>query len=295
MNKIINQKFDEERALYHLENTSVENCVFAGEAGGESVLKEARHIEVKDCQFSLRYPLWHVQAYKLLNSMMDTFTRAPIWYSHHGLIQNCQIDGIKVLRECSHTKIVDSTIHSSELGWYCHDIEIKNSIIQSEYIFLNSSRVFIEGLKFQGKYSFQYMHDVEIKDSYLDTKDAFWHSENVVVKNSVIKGEYLAWFSKNLTLINCQIIGTQPFCYCENLKLIDCEMVDTDLAFEYSEVDATINGHVDSIKNHKSGKIVVDSVGEVIIEDPIMEVSGQVIVRKKMNKCHEQCLCQSSC
>ena len=58
-------------------------------------------------------------------------------------------------------------------GWYCHDIEIKNSIIQSEYIFLNSSRVFIERLKFQGKYSFQYMHDVEIKDSYLDTKDAF--------------------------------------------------------------------------------------------------------------------------
>ena len=52
---------------------------------------------------------------------------------------------------------------------------------------------------------------------------------------------------------------------------------------------------MDSIKNHKSGKIVVDSVGKVIIEDPIMEVSGQVIVRKNMNKCHEQCLCQSSC
>lgn len=295
MNKIVNQKFDEERALYHLENTSVENCVFAGEADGESVLKEARHIVVKDCQFSLRYPLWHVQDYKLIDATMDTLTRAPIWYSRNGLIQNCQIDGIKVLRECSHTKIMNSTIHSPELGWYCHDIEIKDSTIQSEYIFLNSYRVFVEGLKFQGKYSFQYMHDVDIRDCYLDTKDAFWHSENVVVKDSVLKGEYLAWFSKNLTLIRCQIIGTQPFCYCENLKLIDCEMIDTDLAFEYSEVDATINGHVDSIKNPKSGKIVVDSVGKVIIEDPIMDVNGQVIVREDMDRCHESCLCQSGC
>lgn len=291
MNRIINQRFDEERALYHLENTSVENCVFAGEADGESVLKEARDIEVKDCQFSLRYPLWHVQGYQLINSNMDTLTRAPIWYSHNGLIQNCQIDGIKVLRECSHTNIIDSTIRSPELGWYCHDITIKDCIVQSEYIFLNSYHVDIENLKFQGKYSFQYMHDVEIRDSYLDTKDAFWHSENIIVKDSVLKGEYLAWFSKNLTLIRCQIIGTQPFCYCENLKLVDCEMIDTDLAFEYSEVEATINGHVDSIKNPKSGKIVVDSVGEVIVEDPIMEVKGQVIVRKDMNMCHENCLC----
>lgn len=295
MNKIVNQKFDEERALYHLENTSVENCVFAGETDGESVLKEARHIIVKDCQFSLRYPLWHVQDYKLIDATMDTLTRAPIWYSHNGLIQNCQIDGIKVLRECSHTKITNSTIHSPELGWYCHDIEIKDSTIQSEYIFLNSYRVFVEGLKFQGKYSFQYMHNVDIRDCYLDTKDAFWHSENVIVKDSVLKGEYLAWFSKNLTLIRCQIIGTQPFCYCENLKLIDCEMIDTDLAFEYSEVDANINGHVDSIKNPKSGKIVVDSVGKVIIEDPIMDVNGQVIVREDMDRCHESCLCQSGC
>lgn len=41
INHIIeNQTFDEERALYNIKNTEVKNCVFAGPADGESVLKE---------------------------------------------------------------------------------------------------------------------------------------------------------------------------------------------------------------------------------------------------------------
>ena len=40
------QTFDEERALYHIMDTHVKDCVFAGEADGESVLKETRHILV---------------------------------------------------------------------------------------------------------------------------------------------------------------------------------------------------------------------------------------------------------
>ena len=58
-------------------------------------------------------------------------------------------------------------------------------------------------------------------------------------------------------------------------------MEDTDLAFEYSEVDADIKGNVISIKNPKSGTIMVDSVGEIIHEDSIMEVNGKVVIREK--------------
>ena len=136
-------------------------------------------------------------------------------------------------------------------------------------------------LNLKGKYSFQYVNNLLIEDSNLDTKDAFWHSKNVTVKNSTVKGEYLAWFSDGLTLINCKIIGTQPLCYCKNLKLIDCEMIDCDLSFEYSEVEATIKGHVDSIKNPKSGIIEVSSVGEIIHEDSIMESNAKIIVKEK--------------
>ena len=280
-NIIENKCFDEERALYHLQNAEVKNCIFAGEQDGESVLKETRNIKVNNCKFSLRYPLWHGQKYELINSDFDEKTRAPIWYSHNGMINQCRFHGIKLLRECSNTQILDSEINSREFGWKCKDIEIKNSDIISEYIFFNSKNIKLDHVNFTGKYSFQYVENLEITNSVLDTKDAFWHSKNVIVKDSVVKGEYLAWFSEGLTLIHCKIIGTQPLCYCSNLKLINCEMEDTDLAFEYSYVEVDIKGYVESIKNPKSGMIVADSVGEIIREQSIMETMGRIVIRKE--------------
>lgn len=57
-------------------------------------------------------------------------------------------------------------------------------------------------------------------------------------------------------------------------------MIDTDLSFEYSDVDAKIIGNVVSIKNPKSGKIIVDSVGEIIKEDSIMEDNCEIIIKE---------------
>ena len=74
--QIIGKQFDEERALYYLQGTDVVDCTFAGPADGESVLKEARDIGVKNCAFSLRYPLWHVRGFRMDNSTMDELTRA---------------------------------------------------------------------------------------------------------------------------------------------------------------------------------------------------------------------------
>lgn len=281
-NTIENQTFDEERALYNLKDTEVRNCTFAGPQDGESVLKETRNVRVIDSKFSLRYPLWHAKTYELIHSTFDDKTRAPIWYSDNGLIDNCDLEGIKLLRECNNTVIKNANIVSPEFGWKCNNVTMENTKITSEYIFLDSTNVKLKNVEFQGKYSFQYMENLEIENCKLDTKDAFWHSKNVTVRDSVVKGEYLAWFSDGLTLINCKIIGTQPLCYCKNLKLINCTMEDTDLAFEYSEVDVDIKGNVMSIKNPKSGTITVDSVGEIINEDSIMEVNGKVIIRKKV-------------
>ena len=279
MEIIENKTFDEERALYNLKDGLVKNCTFAGPKDGESVLKESRNIKVIDSKFSLRYPLWHVQKYELISSELDENTRAPIWYSNDGIIDKCNIKGVKLLRECNNIKISNSDIDSREFGWKCNDIQLNNSNIVSEYIFLDSKNVKLDNVKFIGKYSFQYMENVEISNCILDTKDAFWHSKNVTVRDSIIKGEYLAWFSDGLTLINCKIIGTQPLCYCKNLKLINCTMGDTDLSFEYSDVDAQINGYVESIKNPKSGKIIVDSVGKIIKEDSIVDNNCNIIIK----------------
>ncbi len=109
--------------------------------------------------------------------------------------------------------------------------------------------------------------DAEVENSVLDTKETFWHSRGVTVKNSVIKGEYLAWYSEDLKLINCKIIGTQPLCYAKGLVLENCEMFDTDLSFEYSDVQAVIKGDILSVKNPDGGFIKADSIGEIILDE----------------------------
>ena len=282
MNKIISNKtYDEERSLYNLQGAIVENCKFAGPADGESVLKECRKVYVKNCTFSLRYPLWHAKKFELINSTMDELTRAPIWYSNNGKLSGCTISGVKTLRECKNIIVDSCNIDSIEFGWRCRGINILNSCINSVYFLFESKNVEIDNLKMSGKYSFQYMKNVRITNSDLDTKDAFWHSKNVYVKDSILKGEYLGWFSENLTLVNCTIIGTQPLCYCKNLKLINCKMIDTDLAFEYSDVEAEIIGHIISVKNPKSGVISADSVGEIITEDAVMKCSANVVCRNR--------------
>lgn len=276
--QIKNQIFDKERALYNLVDTEVSDCTFAGPADGESALKECRNIEVKNCAFSLRYPLWHAKGFLVENSSFDERARAAVWYGENGTFKNCTCNGIKILRECQHIRMEGCESISPEFGWKCTDVTMHDSKVTAEYVFLDSRDITLENFELKGKYSFQYVENLHIKNSVLDTKDAFWHAKNVTVEDSVVKGEYLAWFSEGVTFIRCKIIGTQPLCYCKNLKLIDCTMEACDLSFEYSDVDATVIGHVDSVKNPKSGTIRADSVGEIIREDAVTECIGIVIV-----------------
>lgn len=273
---IEDRTFDAERSLYALRETNVIGCTFAGPADGESVLKEAKKIAVKNCNFSLRYPLWHVDDFILDNSKMDELTRAALWYCNRGEISASILGGIKALRECNDIKVRDCKIVSPEFGWKCNNITLENSSVEAEYLFLDSNNVSLRNVQMKGKYSFQYIHDLVIENCNLDTKDAFWHSHNITVRNSIVKGEYLAWFSDGLTLIDCKIIGTQPLCYCKNLKLINCTMEGCDLAFEYSDVEAEVHSHIDSIKNPRSGYIKADSIGEIIHDDPVMECTAKI-------------------
>lgn len=280
MDSIKNQTYDQERALYGLRNTIVQDCVIDGPADGESAFKEAADIQILNTRFNLRYPLWHCRHFRLSDISMSENTRAALWYDNDGTISNSKLHGIKALRECTDLHISNCDIISDECGWKSSGFDISDSSIASAYFYLDSRDGRFSNLKFMGKYSFQYTENITISDSTLDTKDAFWHGKNITVRNSTIKGEYLAWFSENLTLENCTVIGTQPFCYCKGLKLINCRLIDCDLAFEYSDVEADIIGKVDSIKNPKSGTITCDDVGEIIMtSDAVMECNGKIIKR----------------
>ncbi len=278
-NNITGQRFDEERALYALCDSEVFGCSFEGEADGESALKECTKIKAHNCKFALRYPLWHAKDFAISDSSFTETCRAPIWYGELCTMRHCRISGVKALRECVDTLIEGCVINSAEFGWKCKKINVRNTDVTSEYLFLDSSDLEISRLTMSGKYSFQYVENAVISDSVLNTKDAFWHAKNVTVINSEVNGEYLGWYSEGLTLIDCKISGTQPLCYCKNLKLINCTMSGCDLSFEYSDVEAEINGSITSIKNPRSGYIKADAVGEIINDGSVIDTDCKIELR----------------
>ncbi len=279
MKTISNQTFDEERALYGETGLLVRDCSFDGPADGESAFKEGKNIQVEGCFFNLRYPFWHDEGLTIRDSQMTALCRAALWYSHDVEITGTRLHGIKALRECGNVRMKGCDILSPEFGWSTRGIQMEDCTAQSEYFMMRSQDLTFRGVQMKGKYSFQYIENAVFENCTFDTKDAFWHGKNITVKNSVVKGEYLAWYSEDITFIGCKIVGTQPLCYCKNLRLIDCEMIDTDLAFERSEVEATLTAPILSIKNPLSGHIYVPTVGEIIRD--IEGASGEIIVEKQ--------------
>lgn len=282
MKKISGQRFDEERALYGETGLLVQNCSFDGPADGESAFKEGKSIRAEGCFFNLRYPFWHNQGLEIRDCRMTELCRAALWYSQDVEITGSRLHGIKALRECSNVCMKDCDILSPEFGWFTRGIRMEGCTAQSEYFMLRSQGLAFRDVEMRGKYSLQYIEDATFENCTFDTKDAFWHGKRITVKNSIIKGEYLAWYSEDVTFTGCKIIGTQPLCYCKGLRLIDCEMVDSDLAFERSEVEATLTAPIVSIKNPLCGHIHVPEVGEIIRD--IEGAAGEVIVGRQSRR-----------
>ena len=274
---ICGKRYDEERALYGSCGLLLRGCRFEGPADGESALKESRDITAQGCFFDLRYPCWHVDGFRLENCELTPNCRAAMWYTRHAEVTDTRLYGIKAFRECRDVTLSQCEIKSPEFGWFIDGMRMRDCTAESEYFMLRSRGLDFHHVTLHGKYSFQYVEGAVLERCELHTKDALWHSRNVTVRDTLLSGEYLAWFAENLTLEHCTIVGTQPLCYCRNLVLRDCEMIDTDLAFEKSDVQATLTTRVLSIKNPASGSIHVPGVDMLIMDDPTAK--GRVICK----------------
>ena len=269
MDNIKGQYLEGERPLYARHGLRIENVTIGP---GESSLKEGSDLEAENCEFQGKYPFWECKNVTIKNCIFREGGRAAIWYSKDIEMAGCLVEAPKMFRRISDLKLENVKFPNAlETFWDCKDIEAKNiEADKGDYIFMHCSDIKIDGFRLQGNYSFQYAKDVVIRNADMDTKDAFWEAEDVTVYDSRINGEYLGWYSKNLHLVNCKIGGTQPLCYCENLVLENCVFEeDADLAFEYSDVEASLIGPVTSVKNPRTGRINADSYGEVILDGNI--------------------------
>ena len=269
MDIIKDQYFEGERPLYARHGLRIENVTIGP---GESSLKEGSDLEAENCEFQGKYPFWECKNVTIKNCIFREGGRAAIWYSKDIEMADCLVEAPKMFRRISDLKLENVKFPNAlETFWDCKDIEAKNiEADKGDYIFMHCSDIKIDGFRLQGNYSFQYAKDVVIRNADMETKDAFWEAEDVTVYDSRINGEYLGWYSKNLHLVNCKIGGTQPLCYCENLVLENCVFEeDADLAFEYSDVEASLIGPVTSVKNPRTGRINADSYGEIILDGNI--------------------------
>ena len=272
--------FTGERALFAEEDAQISQSIFED---GESPLKESRHIDISDTIFRWKYPLWYSNQIKANNiTLLDT-ARAGIWYTNHITIKNSTIQAPKTFRKSSHILLEQVTFNQAEETlWNCSDINLKDVQITGDYVGLNSRNNKAKNLSLVGNYSFDGAKNIEISNSRIISKDAFWNAENVVVKNSTIVGQYLAWNAKDITFINCTIESNQGLCYVENLKLENCRLLHTDLAFEYSTVEADITSSIESIKNPISGYIKAPKIGEIIFDDSEIVSENTIITTGEM-------------
>lgn len=283
MQTISNQEFGGERPLYCAHDLRLDNVTIHV---GESSLKETSNIEAENCRFEGKYVFWECKGFNVNNCVFAVSARSSLWYSSNARLTNCMVEAPKMFRRTNGIYLENvEMIDAQETLWDCNYITIRNCKIQkADYLFMHSNNICINDYRQDGNYSFQYSKNVEIHNALLNSKDSFWDSENCTIYDSEINGEYLGWYSKNLRLVRCRITGTQPLCYCENLILEDCTFGDdADLAFEYSTVQATVNGHIVSVKNPTSGNIKADSIGEIILDENQREPKNCVIEIKQLN------------
>lgn len=264
---ISDEQFGGERPLFARRHLDLRHIEFLP---GESALKCTADITVSDSTFNGKYPLWHSDGFRCTDCLFLPGARAAIWYSRNGEMTRCRVDAPKMFREMDGLTLTDVDFSDAqETLWHCANVRIDRcSVVHADYLFMHSHDLELRNWKQQGNYSFQYCRNVRISDADIDSKDAFWNTENVTIENASLTGEYLGWHSRNLTLRNCRISGTQPLCYCTGLRLENCTFeADCDLCFEDSEVIATVDSPITSVKNPRAGRIEARSVGEIIIDE----------------------------
>ena len=278
----------QERAFYGSKNVNFKNITIDGIEQGESAFKECRNITIEDSNIILKYCVWHCHNITLYKTILDANSRASIWYCDNIEITDCKINNVKACRNCTNLTIKNSIINSEDFGWKCDGVKIINCKITGVTPLLDSSNVTLDEVNVVAKYIFQYSDNIKMFNTTIDTKDCLWHAKNVYCKNCKLIGEYLAWYSENCVFENCHIDSIQPLCYCKKLKLINCTTANCNLAFEYSDVDADIKGHIDSIRNVLSGKVVADSYGEYVQDEHVFECKGEVKTRDAEDKNEEK-------
>ena len=244
--------FTGERALFQAKDLTLSDCTFDD---GESPLKHSENITCSRCSFKWKYPFWYAKHIHVKDSVLFEMSRSGLWYGQDLTFEDTMIEAPKEFRRCDGVTLRHVTLpNAQETLWTCRNVRLENVVAKGEYFGKDSVNIFADHLELYGNYCFDGARNIEIHNAKLLSKDSFWNTENVTVCDSYIAGEYLGWNSKNLTF----------------------------MTFEYSTVDATIKGRVDSILNPKGGVICADEVGTLIRDKKFVNPENTIVLADGM-------------
>ena len=276
MKEILNETLTGERALFQDNELRIGGTVFDD---GEAPLKHTRYIELSDCTFKSKYYLWYSNFIKLKDCRIDESGSEGMWYTSDVKISDTVIDAHKTFRRSKGISLRNVQFtNSNETLWKCNNIRMYNVKVKGDYLGMDCDGMEISGLELEGDHCFDGARNITVRNSVLNSRDAFWNTENVIIYDSTIKGDFFGWNSRNIVLVNCIVESHQGMCYIENLSMRNCKLPNTDLAFEYSTVNADIRGHIDSIKNPTCGIIQASSVGEMILEKDKVDITRTKVI-----------------
>lgn len=277
MKKLTQGLFVGERALYHSRDLEIIDSTFAD---GESPLKESKNINLDNCIFKWKYPLWYCENVKVKNTTWLDTARSGIWYTKNIEIVDSFIEAPKQFRRAEDITLINVSIpNAEETLWTCKNVTLKNVTAKGNYFLMNSENIKVDDFVLAGNYAFDGAKNIEIRNARMNSKDSFWNCENVTVYDSTIIGEYLGWNSKNVTFINCTIDSNQGMCYMDGIKMINCKLLNTDLSFEFCHnVDADIKSKIDSVKNPYDGVIKAHEIDEVIMDKELVNPDDTKII-----------------
>lgn len=277
--KVIRQDYlTGERALFMSKNLAIYDSVFAE---GESPLKESENIELHDCLFRWKYPLWYCKHVRAEKCTWFDMARAGVWYTNDIEVRDTIIEAPKNFRRCDGVRLTNVNFpDAQETMWNCSNVEMDHVVAKGDYFAMNCKNMKLDHFELVGNYSFDGACNTEIHNARMLSKDAFWNTDHVIVYDSFISGEYLGWNAKNLTLVNCTIESLQGMCYIDNLVMKNCKLINTTLAFEFSTVDAEITSNINSVMNPSGGTITADHIGELILEKDKIDPQKTKIICK---------------
>ncbi|MDY2913573.1 MAG: DUF3737 family protein [Candidatus Enteromonas sp.] len=279
MRIIQGETYQGERPLFGCADAKIASCTFNE---GESCLKETGNLEISQCLFRGKYPLWYGENENVTECLFEEGARAGIWYTSHSSFSALRYDAPKGFRHCQDISLRDITFSSPlETLWWNEQVTMDHLLVQGGTYFgkeMEQGEGNALTLK-DSDYCFDGAKKVRLSRCQITSKDAFWNSEDCTLVDCSISGEYFGWNSKNLTLIRCTISSLQGFCYIDGLTLIDCVFDGVDRCFEYcSRIDARILSSIVSVKNPISGRILAKGIGEIIRDDPSIPLENTEII-----------------